>query len=109
MIPEISQQQREQKARKEAGGKRREGKRGNTLSPVAAPMGAVQERSAEGNTGNNFRRKRNVPLSNYPHIQTSIPNFCAKKISESLRGGRGSHLSFALDAPGQDTPPAFGG
>lgn len=32
-----------------------------------------------------------------------------KKISGSLRGGKGSHLSFALDAPGQEIPPAFEG
>lgn len=32
-----------------------------------------------------------------------------KKISRSLRGGKGSHLSFAWDAPGQETPPAFEG
>lgn len=45
-----------------------------------------------------------------------LPNFYAKqekrrrrKISGSLRGGKGRHLSFALVAPGQETPPAFEG
>lgn len=30
-----------------------------------------------------------------------------KKISGSSKGGKGSHLSFSLDAPGQEIPPAF--
>lgn len=91
------------------------GKRGARLPAVEAPVGLCQtgERHyggwarGPGQTSKNLRETyhRAITLTDRHPFLISMQ----KKISGSLRGGKGSHLSFALDAPGQEISPAFEG
>lgn len=42
----------------------------------------------------------NVPHRNYTQTHTLVISMQKNPISRSLKGGKGSHLSFTLDAPG---------